>query len=145
MRIALLMTVTLLLAACGDPIFMFPGGALTGESASPPVDWSLLDNVDTIQVEFREDDPYSHNIWAVGIGSDLYIATRGEGTRWTPMIESNPKVRARINGKLYGLTAVRVANAEEVDRVAAAYAKKYQLDEGDNWVKTGLIFRLDRP
>jgi hypothetical protein len=145
MRKTLLPLAVLLLAGCGDPIVTLPGGALSGELAKPPSDWSSLEDVDTIQVEFRPSDPYSHNIWAVGIDGDLYIATSADGTRWTPFLETDPRVRARHGSALYELVAAKVVDAEERARVAAAYQAKYALDADDNWVGGALIFRLDRP
>jgi hypothetical protein len=133
-----------MLAGCGDPISMLPGGALDGEVAPSPADWTSAANVETIQVEFRPEDPYSHNIWAVGIGDDLYIATGGDGTRWTPFIAADPRVRARIGSTLYELTAAAVTDPAERDRVATEYSKKYEIDPADNWVAAGLIYRLDR-
>jgi len=139
-----LVFVLLLLSGCGDPIVILPGGALSGEPAAAPADWSALESIDTIQVEFRPSDPYSHNIWAVGLGADLYIATSADGTRWTPFIEQDPGVRARVGRSLYDLKAVKLTDAEERAEVAAAYQKKYEIDADDNWVEDALIYRLDR-
>lgn len=133
-----------LLVACGDPVLILPGGALRGEPTPAPAEWSALAAVDTIQVEFRPQDPYSHNIWGVGLDQDLYIATGEDGTRWTPFVASDPNVRVRAGTELYDLTAVSVTDADERARVADAYAKKYELEADDNWVTTGLIYRLDR-
>ncbi len=133
-----------LLSACGDPIVTLPGGALDGVATPVPADWSNVANVETIQVEFRPADPYSHNIWAVGLDRDLYIATGADGTRWTPFIATDPRVRARVGTALYDLLAVNVDDATERARVAAAYGSKYDLEGDDNWVNAGLIYRLDR-
>jgi hypothetical protein len=135
----------LVLTACGDPLLTLPGGALSGAVTTPPADWSNVADVKTIQVEFRPSDPYSHNIWGVGIDRDLYIATSGSGTRWTPFVTADPHVRARIGESIYELTAVPVTDADERARVAAAYVAKYDVDPDDNWVAQGMIFRLDRP
>jgi hypothetical protein len=134
-----------LLVGCSDPIFTFPGGALSGSVASPPADWSSVAAAKTIQVEFRPSDPYSHNIWGVGLDRDLYIATGGGGTRWTPFVAADPHVRARVDDVLYELIAVPVTDPDERARVAAAYVAKYDIDDDDNWVAEGLIYRLDRP
>jgi hypothetical protein len=145
MRHVVLLSIVGLLAACGDPIFTFPGGALAGSVVPPPADWSSVADVKTIQVEFRPSSPYSHNIWGVGLDRDLYIASSGSGTRWTPFVEADPHVRARIDDHLYELVAVPVTDADERARVVAAYVAKYDVDPDDNWVAQGLIFRLDRP
>jgi hypothetical protein len=134
----------LLLAGCSEPFVTLPGGALSGEPTPAPADWSALESIETIQVEFRPDDPYSHNIWGVGIGADLYIATSADGTRWTPMVAADPRVRARVGTSLYDLNAMPVTDADERARVAAAYQKKYDIDPSDNWVDDALVYRLDR-
>lgn len=135
--------VIVLLAACSDPITMIPGGVLSGDVAPAPAQWSNLETIETIQVEFRPSDPYSINIWAVGLDKNLYIATGADGTRWTPMLDADPNVRARVDGTVYALTATRVTEPAEVHRVANAYSGKYELDLQDNWVMNGMIFRLD--
>lgn len=144
MRNTLLLLLLAALTGCGDPIVTLPGGTLSGTVTPPPADWSNVANVKTIQVEFRPSDPYSHNVWGVGIDRDLYIATSGKGTRWTPFVAADPYVRARVGESLYELTAVPVTDADERARVAAAYVTKYDVDADDNWVAEGLIFRLDR-
>ena len=133
-----------LLAGCGDPMMTLPGGALSGVATAVPPDWSSVADVKTIQVEFRPQDPYSHNIWCVGLGPDLYIATSAKGTRWTPFVATDPRVRARVGTALYDLLAVAVNDAAERTRVADAYGVKYDLVGNDNWVTGALIFRLDR-
>ncbi len=135
--------ILVLLTACSDPITMIPGGSLRGDVAPAPAQWTALDAIETIQVEFRPSDPYSINIWAVGLDNDLYIATGADGTRWTPMLEADANVRVRIDGTVYELTASRVTKPTEVHRVANAYSGKYELDLQDNWVMNGMIFRLD--
>jgi len=143
MRVAFVLSLVLLVG-CGDPVMILPGGKLSGVPTPVPADWSSVDGVKTIQVEFRLQDPYSHNIWGVGIGPDLYIATGAKGTRWTPMVAADPNVIVRVGSALYDLKAVAVTDAAERARVAAAYAKKYEVKVDDNWVAQGMIFRLDR-
>jgi hypothetical protein len=140
-----LLVLLLALGGCGDPIFTLPGGALSGTVTAPPADWSNVADVKTIQVEFRPSEPYSHNVWGVGIDRDLYIATSGSGTRWTPLVAADPHVRARVGESLYELVAAPVTDPAERARVAAAYVAKYDVDPDDNWVAEGMIFRLDRP
>ena len=45
--------------ACGGPLLIFPGGELSGEVVTEPVeDWSFLSD-SFIDLETRPDDPYS--------------------------------------------------------------------------------------
>ena len=133
---------TMLVVSCSEPRSMIPGGQLSGEVFSAPPSWA--DVPETIQVETRPSDPYSINIWGVGIGQHLYIATSDSGTSWSDFINADSDIRARIGSSLYELSATSITDPAERSSVAAAYVSKYELDKDDNWVDAGLIFRLDR-
>ena len=130
------------LPGCGEPFVTIPGGELSGRVAEPPAEWSEVPY--TIQLETRPSQPYSINIWSVGIGPDLYVATGADGTTWSGFIAQDDAVRARFEEHLYPLRAVLVTDAAERLRVAEAYAAKYQVDAEQGWVAGGAIFRLDR-
>ena len=132
----------LLTSACGGPIVLLPGGELSGTPGTPPAEWQSVP--DTVQVEFRSTDPYSINIWGVGIERDFYIATGDGGTRWTDMLTADPGVRLQLGDTLFALTAARVDDVDERVRVIARYVAKYELDADGEWVQDGLIYRLDR-
>ena len=136
-------TAFLFLAACDKPFGFIPGRELDGDEVPPPQNWSEIDRMPTVQLEFRPDKPYSINIWAVGIGQDMYIATGEDGTRWTEYLQQTPSVRVRVRESIYPLNAVRVLDAAEQKSVTDAFVAKYNLDE-DNWVVAGQVFRLDR-
>lgn len=142
MRILCLIVVATLLVGCGGPLAVIPGGKLSGQAQTPPLDWTDVPEI--IQLETRPSDPYSINIWSVGIGRDLYIGTSADGTTWSEFIDANSKVRVRIGSSLYELNTTSVNDPQERSDVVAAYVSKYDLDGEDNWVETGLIFRLDR-
>lgn len=131
------------LVACSEPFIAIPGGELAGESLDPPVEWT--DVPGTIQLETRPKDPYSINIWSVGVGPDLYVATSADGTTWTDFLETDNRVRVRLHDRIYSLRAAEVHEGAERERVAMAYAEKYEVDPGDGWVVEGMIIRLDRP
>ena len=133
----------LCLSGCDKPFGFIPGRELDGDEAPPPQDWNEIDGIAAVQLEFRPDKPYSINIWAVGIGQDMYIATGEDGTRWTEYLQQTPLVRVRVRESIYPLNAVRVFDAAEQQSVTNAFVAKYNLDE-DNWVVTGQVFRLDR-
>ena len=130
--------------ACSEPFGFIPGGELEGETEAAPADWSDLRGRHNVQLELRPDSPYSINMWAVGIGPDVYVATREDGTRWTEYLEQSPKVRVRVDSAIYELVAVSVHDRTERHAVSTAFAAKYDLDPSDNWVATGRVFRLDR-
>ncbi len=134
---------TLAAAGCSDPFVTIPGGELSGQVLDPPEVWA--DVPDTIQLETRSADPYSINIWSVGVGSDLYVATGAEGTSWTEFIRQDANVRVRMGTGLYRLQATVVDESETRRQVARAYSDKYEVDPQDGWVAQGMIIRLDRP
>ncbi len=133
----------LFLAGCDKPFGFIPGRELDGDEVPPPQDWTEISSIPTVQLEFRPDKPHSINIWAVGIGQDMYIATGEDGTRWTEYLQQTPMVRVRVSESIYPLNAVRVLDPAERQSVTETFVAKYNLDE-DNWVATGQVFRLDR-
>ena len=126
-----------------EPLIGFPGGRLSGVDRQKPDDWSAAADIGTIQLETRPDDPYSVNLWGVGIGSDFYVATRAEGTAWTENINADPRVRLRVGAHIVSLSAILVSDAAERGRVYEAYADKYDANLDANIGDEGLIFRLD--
>ena len=132
----------LALSGCSEPFVTIPGGELSGQESEPPAQWAEVP--DTIQLETRPSDPYSVNVWSVGIGPDLYIATSADGTNWSGFIAEDDRVRARLRQHVHALRAVPVTDAAERRRVAEAYAAKYEVDAGEGWVADGSVFRLDR-
>jgi hypothetical protein len=131
------------LAGCSEPFIVFSGGELSGEVDQPPADWSGIAEEETFQIETRPAEPYSVNIWAVGIGPHVYIGTGPDGTNWSEYIEQDPRVRLRVGQTLYPLRAIAVTERDERQQVARAYAEKYELDPEENWVKDALVYRLD--
>ena len=114
---------TLAVAACGGPLGPIAGGELSGRSATAPAQWDAVP--DTIQLETRPADPYSVNLWSVGIGPHLYVATGPEGSDWTSHVQANSRVRVRVHDAVYSLEAIPVDDPQERQRVAEAYESKY--------------------
>ena len=142
MRSLIYVTFIISLIGCSEPLSMIPGGELSGQVQAAPGTWANVP--ETIQVEWCSSDPYSINIWGVGIEKDLYIATGEDGTTWSEFVSGDPNTRVRLATSLYELKAITVTDSAERDRVEAAYVAKYDLDKEDNWVHAGLIFRMDR-
>ena len=132
------------LSGCAEPFVVLAGGELAGKVEDPPVDWTPLNDEEIVQLETRPEDPYSVNIWMIGYGPDLYVATGDDPTGWSEHIDANPDVRVRIRGVIYELEARRVDDLEEKTRIGDEYVGKYDVDDDDNWVETGQLFRLDR-
>jgi deazaflavin-dependent oxidoreductase (nitroreductase family) len=130
--------------ACG-PMGPIAGGKLDGELVTAPVsDWSFSDASDTVALETKPDDPYSVNVWAVADGPRLYVASGGgAGTAWAENLHADPRVRVRIDGKLYELSAVEVTDDAEKQASLALYKKKYDYEPEPEDAGKAILFRLD--
>lgn len=123
--LALAVSLATSLAACSGPFLLIPGGELEGPTAPVPEDWDFTSEISTIQIETRPADPYSVNIWAVGLDGFLYLHAGANRTAWVEHLEADPRLRARVDGTLYELEATRVRDEAEFARFADAYAAKY--------------------
>ncbi len=144
MRHVALLFLCLLALACG-PLGPLPGGELSGVVATrPPQDWSFTDEIDTVQLETRLSDPYSVNLWGVGIGDRFYLASgRGGDAKWVEHIAESPDVRLRVGDTIYELRAVRVPIETEGDRFLAALKHKYDWEPSGEERDAAWLFRLD--
>jgi len=138
--LALLLTASC--AGCGGPFVLFPGGALEGPTVATPDGWSFTDDVDTVQLETRPDDPYSVNIWVIAIDEHLYVHAGANRATWVENMEADPNVRVRVNDSIYELAASRVDSQEEFDRFSDAYEKKYGRRPGNESATEAYLFRL---
>lgn len=133
----------LMLSAC-EPVFIFAGGELSGTDEAHPESWDFAAEVDTVQIETRPADPYSVNVWGVGVGADFYVAASdGPEARWAHAIEADGNVRLKVAGRVFPLAAERVEGAEELARVVDAYAAKYDVDRDESFVDAAWVYRLD--
>jgi hypothetical protein len=139
-RVIALCTV-LLFVGCG-PLLLLPGGELGGVSASAPDDWAFSDDVSTVQLETRPNDPYSVNIWAVGMGPALYIHAGANRSSWVEHIEMDPEVRIRVGETIYDLRAARVGDQEEFAGFIDAYEQKYSTRPRNENIGQIYLFRL---
>jgi hypothetical protein len=143
-RIGLALVGAVLLAC--EPIGPIAGGRLSGEPVSGPVDdWSFADPEPTIQIETRPGDPHSVTVWCVAHEGRLYVPSRHpERKRWVKNVLEDPRVRVRVDGRLYEGVAVRVTDAAEIEGVVPALLRKYEIEprdaeeERDVW-----LFRID--
>jgi hypothetical protein len=143
--------IALLLAgglACG-PIGPIRGGKLRGTPEPIPSDWSEIASVHTVQLETRPDDPHSVNIWIGVVDDTPYIATsliRGTDVPaerdWVKNVLADPRVRLRVEGRIYELRAVRVEEPAQVERVREAMIEKYDV-EADAHSSAAWVFRLE--
>lgn len=100
--------------ACGGPMLVFPGGALSGEVVAEPVDdWSFATD-SFLDLETRPDDPYSVELNYVVKDGKLYIDP-AEGRTWFDYLREDPRVRVRLDGRVYPLVAVLVGQPGELE------------------------------
>ncbi len=130
--------------ACG-PIGPIPGGRLSGVLVSTPVeDWAFASKAETIQLETRPDDPYSVNVWFVSQGPRLWVASGGgETSGWARNAIADPRVRLRIDGKLFERRAVRVGEQAEIDEALVLYQTKYDYQRDADDESAAVLFRMD--
>ncbi len=128
--------------ACG-PLVMIPGGELSGELRPTPTDWSFTDEVDVVQLETRPDDPYSVNVWGVGMGAHFYVISGdAEKSAWAQNILADPRVRLRVGDDLYAQRAERVEDDAEIERLIVGLKKKYDFEPEEGQRETAAVFRL---
>jgi hypothetical protein len=137
-----LLLALLLAAGCGRPLLLLPGGALGGEPAPVPADWAFTGAVSTVQLETRPADPYSVNIWAIGLGPSLYVHAGASRSTWVEHLEADANVRLQVEDRVYELAAARVVEQAEFDRFADAYEAKYGSRPRNENVAEAYLFRL---
>jgi hypothetical protein len=132
------------LVGCG-PIGPIPGGRLSGEVVATPFDdWAFAGGQETLQLETRPENPYSVNIWFVSQGSRLWVASvGGDVSGWGEKMIADPRVRLRIDGKLYERKAVRVTEQAEIDEVIVLYKTKYDYERDPKEDGQAVLFRMD--
>jgi hypothetical protein len=110
----------LLVSGCG-PFLVFPGGKLDGPVKPAPASFAFAADAGTIQLETRPPDPYSVYIACAVVGDALYVSAGNSRTRWAQNIDTDPLVRARIDGSVYELVARRVVDDAEMRAFAIAW------------------------
>ncbi|MDP6374790.1 MAG: hypothetical protein QF921_00245 [Pseudomonadales bacterium] len=104
---------TMLLASCGGPLAIFPGGKLQGEVVHTRIeDWSFTDTP-YLELETRPSDPYSVQINYAVRDKMLYIDP-AEGRRWFQHLKKDLRVRVRFGERIYPVTAVLVGRPGEL-------------------------------
>lgn len=98
------------IVACGGPVMMFPGGALSGEEVTAPVSWPKLED-GVLELETRPDDPYSVHLGYRVVDGQLMIDPAA-GRAWLDNLRDDPRVRVRINGQVMAMRAVLIGDPE---------------------------------
>lgn len=116
--------VALILTGCSGYI-PFSSNQLSGAVTQAPASWSEVAAAKIIQLETQPEDPYSVNLWVIGMDTYLYIHAGDNLATWVEHIQANPDVRLGYEGKIYELVATRVEDEEEFSRFIPIYADKY--------------------
>jgi len=113
----------LLLSACG--YIPFSSSELDGTVTPIPQSWSNVAQADIIQLETRPEDPYSVNLWVLGMHNYLYVYAGDNRAKWVDHIDANPNVRLGHAGKIYELAPTQVDDEAEFNLFAQDWATKY--------------------
>ena len=127
---------------CGGPLVMIPGGALSGKAAAAPANWRFTDDVDTIQIETRPEDPYSVNVWGTALDDHLMIACGDPESTWCDHLRSNPAARVRVGDSIYSGTARLVTDPDIRERALVAMKKKYDFEPSREEKEQALLFEF---
>lgn len=127
-----ILLITLLIIGIGiaglllSPLSPLPGGALTGEVIEEPIsDWSFAENERICHFEMNTPDPYSITVTCIVHDGKLYVGCRGCPNKgWHKYVTADPNTRYRVLDKVYNVSAIRVTDQEEVNRVWAARMAK---------------------
>ena len=115
---------------------------MEGETVAPPSDWVFTRTIKTVQIETRPEDPYSVNIWVIDNGAALYIHAGANRAEWVMHLESDPRIRVRIQEKIYDLVSVPIRDQEEFAVFADLYEAKYERRPRNENVSEVYLFRL---
>jgi len=127
---------------CNGPTFLLPGGALEGETAATPSDWSFAGESGTIQLETNPSEPYSVNLAYTVLNGQFYINAGGTETQWAQHMKADPRVRLRLEGKLYELKAQRVTDGEEILQFAEAWTSQSMFRRDPSYYEEVWLYRL---
>lgn len=131
-----------LILSCG-PVVGIPGGSLSGTVRPVPADWAFSDEVSTIQIETNPGDPYSVNVWCIGIGPRLYVAGSRSGSTWVDNLRTDPRARVRMGSDLYELTAIETEDEKERNAYVEALVAKYEWELDAEQQADATLFRLE--
>ena len=109
---------TLLLSGCQSPFLVFPGGALSGETATTD-SFAFADDHALLSLEVNPAEPYSVILRTTVIAGELYIDV-AKGRKWGHLLAEQNKVRLRLGDKVYNAVATPVTNKEIVEKFRKA-------------------------
>jgi hypothetical protein len=128
------------------PLAMIPGGPLLGEvERGPDPDWSFARDLDTIELQINSSPPRSVLTGVVVYQGALYVpVTLAPLKRWPEVVSSEPRVRARIAGRLFEREAFPVTEPKLLQELVSTGQSKYGPPFHATWAaRFTRYFRLD--
>ena len=111
------------------PLGLIPGGPFHGAATGgPEPDWeALAGDARTIELEVNPEAPRSLTMGIVVHGGQLYLPATlvPERKRWPREVAADPRVRIRVDGRIYERRAQRVDDPELVQELIERGAEKY--------------------
>ncbi len=101
-----------LVAACGGPAGVIPGGELAGEEATAATWSEVVSESGTLDLETRPGEPYSVRVNYVFRDGNVYIDP-ADGRAWYRYLTADRSVRVRLDGRIYRARAVAVTDPDE--------------------------------
>ncbi len=130
--IGVALVAALLLATVGlEPQDRRPGTRLDGELVPLPASWTFTETATEVHLETYPwfGIPFSITTVIASHGDDAYIPSiysepgQFPGTKfWNKVVQRNPNVRLRVNGKLYEAQIHPITDPAEFDRAFLALA-----------------------
>jgi hypothetical protein len=127
------------------PLGPFPGGPFRGpvEHGAEP-DWRFLDQTSGIDLEVNPAEPRSVHVWVVRDANGVYVPSAlAPKKKWPAQVVADPRVRMRVDGKVYERRATRVTDPAQISKLLDAVSAKYHVGHGDP--ETTWMFQLDPP
>ncbi len=109
-RVSTLLLTLLLVSACQGPALTFPGGRLDGIDTATD-SFEFAQGFRLMQLEVNPEAPYSVNLRVVVIDGELYLDA-APARKWGQLLAADPRVRVRLDEKIYRATAIPVTNPE---------------------------------
>jgi len=111
-----------------EPVERRPGTRLGGDLAEPQdTDWSFIHGRNQIFLETRTWYLIPHSVtttsWAVD-GAFYVPCGNCDTKRWPKNVQRDPRVRLKIDGKIYERTAMQITDAAERARLLGVPAGK---------------------
>jgi hypothetical protein len=109
------------------PIGPFSGGEFRSGTAAPaPDDWSFAAARYSFELELPPGAGRSITTGLVVIDGRLYVpSVLAEHKRWPGLVLADPRVRVRLDGKIYALSAARVSDSAVLGGIAPIFHDKY--------------------